>query len=63
MNTIVHNDQTGFISNRSSTSNLRRLFDILYTDRKIHNDLAILTLYAEKVFDQIEWEYLFEVLE
>lgn len=63
MNTIVHNDQTGFISNRSSMSNLRRLFDILYTDRKIHNDLAILTLYAEKVFDQIEWEYLFEVLE
>jgi len=33
MNKIVHNDQTGFISNRSSTSNLRRLFDILLTEK------------------------------
>lgn len=62
MTSLVHTDQTGFIPNRNSLSNLRRLFDILYTERKTNKNLAILTLDAEKAFDQIEWEYLFEVL-
>lgn len=62
MNKLVHMDQTGFIPNRNSTFNLRRLYDIMYTKREGNNDLVILALDAEKAIDQIEWPYLFEVL-
>ena len=59
---LVHIDQTGFIPNRNSTFNLRRLFNIIYTKRGPPTDLTILALDAEKAFDQIEWYYLFEAL-
>lgn len=60
---LVHTDQTGFIPNRNSTFNLRRLFNIMYTKREGNKDLVILSLDAEKAYDQIEWSYLFEVLQ
>lgn len=58
---LIHPDQTGFIPNRNSTYNLRRLLNVMYTKRE-ENDLVVLTLDAEKAFDQIEWSYLFEAL-
>lgn len=59
---LVHPDQTGFIPNRSSFNNLRRLFNIIYSP-KVQQDLLILSLDAEKAFDHVEWPYLFAVLE
>lgn len=62
MSKLVHSDQTGFVADRSSCNNLRRLFNVIYSS-KIQQDLIILSLDAEKAFDQVEWPYLFAVLE
>lgn len=50
---LVHSDQTGFIRNRNSFFNLR-LFNIMYSTDRQREELAILSLDAEKAFDQVE---------
>lgn len=56
---IISPAQTGFTKGRSATANIRRVMAVLeYT--KIHpkEDLAILTLDAEKAFDRISFHWL-----
>lgn len=56
---LIHPNQTGFIPN---FFNLRRLFNIMYSQSNKLKDLAVLSLDAEKAFDQLEWPYLFATL-
>lgn len=59
---IIHPDQSGFIPGRFSFFNVRRLMNILYTRFESKASVAILALDAEKVFDQIEWDYILAVI-
>lgn len=60
---IIHSDQTGFIPGRFSFFNVRRVMNILYSKYDSHLNVAILSVDAEKAFDQIEWNYITSVLQ
>lgn len=62
ISTIVHPDQTGFIPGRFSYSNVRLLLNTLYSVHDKDTQAAILSLDAQKAFDQIEWPYMLEAL-
>lgn len=60
---LINKDQTGFIRNRNSTNNLRRLFHIISEAKQSEEPAVVVSLDAEKAFDRVEWVYLFKVLE
>ncbi len=63
MSTLVHLDQTRFVPGRNFFSNLRCLFKIMCHTKSSISDLVIVSLDAEKAFDQVEWSHLFAVLD
>ena len=60
---LIYKDQTGFIQNRFSFDNIRRLLNVICCAEKINTLVVALALDAEKAFDRLEWPYLFAVLE
>lgn len=59
---IISPDQTGFIKNRYSFSNIRRLLNIVHSPSPPGVLETVLSLVAEKAFDRVEWDYLFDIL-
>ncbi len=63
MNRLVHHDQTRLIKSRSASDNLRRLYHIINSKNSLSSPSAVLSLDAMKAFYQLEWNYLWVVLE
>lgn len=62
ISSIIHDDQTGFISGRYSFHNVRRLMNIVHGSRGKNDKIAILGLDAYKAFDSVEWSYILSTI-
>ncbi len=56
-------NQTGFIQQRLSYSNVRRLLNIIQYSQISKTQVLAISLDAEQAFDRMEWVYMFEVLD
>ncbi len=60
---LIHPDQVGFIKNRTSSDNLRRLLHLMWQAGNESDITVAFSLDAEKAFDRVEWAFLFQSLE
>ena len=59
---LIHEDQTGFISGRFIGDNIRLIYDIINYLTNSNSPGLLLNLDFEKAFDSLEWSFLFKVL-
>ena len=59
---LIDEDQTGFIKNRQSQDNIRKALHIIEQINKEKVSSIILSLDAEKAFDSVRWEFLYQVM-
>lgn len=60
---VIADDQTGFIKNRHSFTNICRLMNILNNPALPNTPEILLSLDAEKAFDQVAWDYFLYTLQ
>ncbi|MCI4381688.1 hypothetical protein PGIGA_G00254930, partial [Pangasianodon gigas] len=59
---IIHPNQVGFMNNRASSDHIRLLFHLIWTCQSRNTPITAISLDAEKAFDKVEWQFLFETL-
>lgn len=62
VSSIILPDQAGFMPQKSTATNLRRLFLDMQLQEDNGGHRALLSLYANKAFNSIKWRYLCAVL-
>ena len=55
MKHINHEDQCGFIPDRNTTMNLRRLAHVMREVEDREEEMALVSIGIAKVFDTVEW--------
>lgn len=60
---IIHPVQAGFTKSRSPVLNIRTIAVVEHAKANPHNNISILTLDAEKAFDNVNIEWLFKTME
>uniref|UniRef100_A0A3B3B8H2 Reverse transcriptase domain-containing protein n=1 Tax=Oryzias melastigma TaxID=30732 RepID=A0A3B3B8H2_ORYME len=60
---IISLDQTGFIKNRQTQDNIRRTLHVLHQIHKNQEKALMVGIDAEKAFDSVRWDFLYQVLE
>ena len=59
---MIHQDQVGFLRQRNSSDNIRRLLNIMWSVRNMDSPVAAISLDAQKAYDRVEHKYLFLTL-
>lgn len=59
---LIKPDQTGFISGRQGTHNIRRALNLQSLMAKGTQTSMLLSLDAEKAFDWVDWQFLEQTL-
>ena len=63
LNTIIDEDQTGYIKGRFIGQNIRIIEDVVYFCEQENKPGIILTVDYEKAFDSLNWNFMFKSLE
>lgn len=60
---LVHPDQMGFVKYRLSSDNMRHLLPVAHLGQTLSSPCAVLSVDAEKAFDQLQWSYLWYTMQ
>ena len=59
---IINEDQSGFMSDRSTSDNIRLIYDVLEQARLQNKPGLLLLIDFEKAFDTVAWSFIFKSL-
>lgn len=62
INQIMDEDQTGFTKGQQTHDNIRRTLHLIDHAQKKKQGTVLVSIDAEKAFDQLNWEFLYEAL-
>ena len=63
LDSLIHEDQKGFILGRCISENIRLIYDVLFETKNQELPGLILSIDFEKAFDTVSWEFIERVLQ